>query len=69
LQIAPVIPGDWPGFEATRVLRGVTYRVSVTRAGQGNTVALEVDGQAVEGDVAPLPPAGKKEVTVKATLL
>jgi len=69
LQIAPVIPGDWPGFEATRVWRGVTYRVSVTRAGQGNTVALEVDGQAVEGDVVPLPPAGQREVTVKATLL
>jgi cellobiose phosphorylase len=69
LQIAPVIPGAWPGFEATRVLRGVTYRVSVRRAGQGNTVALEVDGQAVEGNVVPLPPAGQREVTVKATLL
>jgi len=83
LQIAPVIPADWPGFEATRVFRGATYRISVERAGEGNAVALTVDGQPVEGDVVPPPagdvvpppagdvvppPAGQTEVLVKVTL-
>ncbi len=68
LRIAPVIPRDWPGFTATRVLRGVTYHITVKRAGEGNTVALLVDGQPVEGDVVPWPPAGQTEVVVQAVL-
>jgi cellobiose phosphorylase len=68
LQIAPVIPTSWPGFKATRVFRGVTYHVAVERVGKGNTVALTVDGQPLEGDVVPPPPAGQTEVVVKATL-
>ena len=68
LQIAPVIPGDWPGFEATRIFRGVTYHITVERAGVGNEVSLTVDGQPVEGDVAPLPPVGQTEVIVEAVL-
>ena len=68
LQIAPVIPGDWPGFEATRVFRGVTYHVTVERAGPGNEISLTVDGEPVEGDVVPVPPAGRTEVVVEAVL-
>jgi cellobiose phosphorylase len=68
LQIAPVIPGDWCGFKARRVFRGVTYHISVERVGAGNTVSLTVDGKPIEGNVVPLPPAGQAEVTVKATL-
>jgi cellobiose phosphorylase len=68
LQIAPVIPGDWPGFKATRVFRGVTYHISVERAGEGNKVSLMVDGQPIEGEVVPLPPAGQTEVEVKVIL-
>jgi cellobiose phosphorylase len=66
LQIAPVIPGDWPGFRATRLFRGVTYRIAVERIGPGNEVSLTVDGQSVEGTIVPLPPAGQAEVVVKA---
>jgi cellobiose phosphorylase len=69
LQIAPVIPADWPGFTATRVYRGVTYRITVERAGAGNTVSLTVDGKPIEGSIVPLPPAGQTEVIVKATLI
>ena len=47
LKIAPVIPESWPGFTATRIFRGVTYRITVRRAGPGNSVALRVDGQPV----------------------
>ena len=68
LQIAPVIPSDWPGFRATRIYRGVIYRITVERAGAGNTVSLTVDGKPIEGNIVPLPPAGQMEVTVKATL-
>lgn len=68
LEIAPVIPTDWPGFQATRVFRGVTYRISVERAGEGNAVSLVVDGVPVDGNVVPLPPPGQKEVEVQAIL-
>ncbi len=68
LQIAPVVPASWPGFTATRIFRGVTYRITVERAGQGNAVALVVDGQPVKGDVVPEPAAGVKEVAVKVML-
>ena len=55
LRIAPVIPESWPGFTATRIFRGVTYRITVRRAGPGNSVALRVDGQPVSGNIDPAP--------------
>jgi cellobiose phosphorylase len=68
LQIAPVIPGDWPGFKATRVFRGVTYYIAVERTGEGNAASLAVDGQSIEGNIIPLPPAEQREVEVKVIL-
>ncbi len=75
LRIAPAIPRDWPGFGARRVFRGVTYDITVKRegGGAGDRVALVVDGRPVEGDVVPLPAAGKipadqAEVRVEVTL-
>jgi cellobiose phosphorylase len=68
LRIAPVIPESWPGFTATRVFRGVTYRIDVRRAGSGNAVALEVEGKPVPGNLVPLPGAGVREVAVMATV-
>jgi len=68
LQIAPIIPSDWLGFKATRVFRGVTYRIFVERAGKGNTVSLAVDGKSIEGNIIPLPSAGQREVEVKVIL-
>jgi cellobiose phosphorylase len=68
LQIAPVIPADWPGFTARREFRGVTYNISVKRSGQGNNVKLIVDGQPVEGNMIPEPRDGKKSVVVEAIL-
>ncbi len=68
LQIAPVIPSAWPGFEAVRRFRGATYHITVRRAGPGNTVKLTVDGQPIHGNVVPLPPKGQAEVTVEAVL-
>ena len=68
LQLAPVIPRDWPGFKARRVFRGVTYHISVQRVGQGNRVSLTVDGKPMEGDVVPLPPTGQTDVEVQVIL-
>ncbi len=68
LQIAPVLPGNWKGFSATRVFRGVAYRITVERLGPGNEVALAVDGRPVEGNVVPLPLAGQAEVRVVVRL-
>ena len=68
LQIAPVIPADWPGFNATRLFRGVTYQIEVVREGTGNAVALTVDGVAVAGNVVPLPGRGTESVSVRAVL-
>jgi cellobiose phosphorylase len=68
LQIAPVIPTGWAGFQATRVFRGVTYHISVKRAGKGNAVALVVDGKPIEGNVVPLPSRDRTEVKIKVTL-
>ena len=64
----PAIPTGWIGFHATRVFRGVTYDITVTRKGPGNAVALEVDGRVTEGDVVPFPPAGQASVRVKVTI-
>jgi cellobiose phosphorylase len=68
LEIAPVIPKSWPGFTATRVFRGVTYKITIERKGEGNSIALTVDGAPVKGNLVTPPADGRKEVTVKAIL-
>jgi cellobiose phosphorylase len=68
LAIEPVIPKNWKGFKATRKFRGVTYHIEVTRAGDGNRVALVVDGAPVEGTTVPPPPSGRSEVAVQVTI-
>jgi cellobiose phosphorylase len=66
LQVAPVIPSAWSGFDAARQFRGVRYQIQVRRRGPGNRVRLEVDGKAAEGTVIRLPPPDSKEVHVLA---
>ncbi|MGB8012104.1 MAG: hypothetical protein WCF68_10855 [Terriglobales bacterium] len=68
LLIAPVIPKNWRGFNATRKFRGVTYEIAVQRTGDGNQVFLEVNGVPIEGNLVPLPAPGTGRVLVKATL-
>ena len=68
LQIAPVVPDTWDGFAVTRVFRGVTYHITVERAGPGNQVALTVDGVSLDGDIVPMPDEGKQDVSVKVVL-
>ncbi len=68
LQIAPIIPNDWPGFEATRIFRGVTYHITVERIGPGNQVSLALDGQTIGGHIVPLPLDGQTRVEVRVRL-
>jgi cellobiose phosphorylase len=68
LEIAPRVPKSWPGFTATRKFRGVTYRIKVTRAGEGNAVSLKVDGKQVSGSTVAPPADGRTEVVVEVGL-
>jgi cellobiose phosphorylase len=66
LEIVPVIPSAWCGFEVVRQFRGVRYEISVKRAGPGNVVSLEVDGKPVSGTVIPLPAKNVKTLKITA---
>ena len=68
LQVSPVIPEYWKGFDITRHFRGVKYIIKVERNGKGNEVSLEVDGTPISGAVVPIPAAGVSEVHVLARL-
>ncbi|MBN1120725.1 MAG: glycosyl transferase [Anaerolineae bacterium] len=67
LEIQPVLPSDWDGFTAVRQFRGVTFNITVRREGPGNTAAITVDGEAIDGTVVPVPD-DRSEVEVIATL-
>jgi len=69
LQVAPVIPSAWSGFEAVRSYRGVRYVIKVERKGAGSEVQLEVDGKSMEGNVIPMPVENTKEVRVRVTII
>jgi cellobiose phosphorylase len=66
LEIKPVIPSGWQGFEVVRYFRGVRYEISVSRKGVGNKVLLEVAGKPVSGTVIPLPAGDVKSLQVNA---
>ena len=68
LQVKPVIPTEWSGFEAVRSFRGVRYEISIKREGTGNEVSLEVNGKSIEGTIIPLPEENTKTVKVKAVI-
>jgi len=68
LEVKPVIPESWSGFQVERTFRGRRYLVRAVRRGPGNGVRLEVDGRPVEGTVVPLPPSGTEPVRVAAWL-
>jgi cellobiose phosphorylase len=68
LEVAPVIPSGWEGFEAARSYRGVRYEIRVERKGPGNEVQLEVDGKSINGTFIPLPDDKACTVNVKVFL-
>ncbi len=68
LSVKPVVPGDWAGFEAKRVFRGVVYNIKVERRSGLEATRLIVDGQRIEGCIVPIPPEGTREVNVLVEL-
>jgi cellobiose phosphorylase len=68
LEVQPVIPSGWRGFEAVRIFRGIRYEISVRREGPGNQVSLEVDGVPVAGTIIPLPQDHTRSIKVKAVI-
>ena len=68
LEVKPVLPSDWNGFEAVRSFRGARYEISVKREGPGNKISLGVDGKSIEGTIIPLPNENTKTIKVKATV-
>lgn len=68
LQVAPVVPSAWEGFEVARSFRGVRYEIHIKRRGAGDQIQLEVDGKPIEGSIIPFPAEGTQTVKVKAWL-
>jgi cellobiose phosphorylase len=68
LRIDPVLPADWGEFRVTREFRGATYRIIVRKpkGSVGRVVRLVVDGQAVAGNLAPLPAKAGQAIEVEA---
>jgi cellobiose phosphorylase len=66
LEIRPVVPSDWNGFEAVRKYRGVRYEISIHRKGPGNKVVLVVDGKPIPGTIIPLPTSDFRNIKVTA---
>ena len=56
LRVDPCIPSDWDGFTVRRVFRGKSIEISVRNPDGkcGGVKSLEVDGQQIDGNVAPL---------------
>jgi cellobiose phosphorylase len=68
LEVAPVMPSTWSGFDAVRTYRGARYDIHVVRQGKGNNLQLEVDGSPINGTIIAPPPVGTKEVRVVVTV-
>jgi cellobiose phosphorylase len=68
LQVNPILPDEWSGFEVRRIFRDCTYHIEVIRQGPGNQIHLLVDGEPIEGNIVPLPKDNKTEIKVSAFL-
>ena len=71
LRIDPRLPASGQAIRVTRRFRGSTYRITVhpatvSGAGEERVTRLVVDGVAIDGNLAPLPPAAAAEVEVHA---
>jgi cellobiose phosphorylase len=68
LEIKPVVPSGWTGFEVIRNFRGARYVIKASRSGPGNEILLDIGGKSIEGTVIPIPPPGTKEVQVSVRI-
>jgi cellobiose phosphorylase len=68
LQIAPVVPDGWMGFNTRRTFRNTTYKINIKRVGPGNAVSLQVDGVPIPGNIIPFPENNPGEIQVNVYL-
>jgi len=68
LEIAPVIPSGWRGFEAVRFFRGAKYVIHVEREEPGTEVRLEAQGTEIAGRVVRASPTPGAEIRVNACI-
>jgi cellobiose phosphorylase len=66
LSVNPCLPHVWDGFTATRKFRGATYQITVTNPDHVNqgVKSFVVDGEAVDGHIAPIFNEGHHTVEV-----
>jgi cellobiose phosphorylase len=77
LRIDPRLPDGWGEIRVTRRFRGATYRIvvhpvpardSIAASGSSSVTHLIVDGDRIEGNLAPLPAGAGLEIVVEAFL-
>jgi cellobiose phosphorylase len=61
LEISPCMPTIWDEAFVSRVYRDATYNITFKRTGE---YKLTVDGEVVEGNIAPIFPAGTEHTVV-----
>ncbi|WP_061014623.1 GH36-type glycosyl hydrolase domain-containing protein [Photobacterium leiognathi] len=66
LTVNPCIPTNWPGFEVTREWRGATYNIKVENPNgvSKGVKSITLNGEAVEGAIAPQAEGSVNTVTV-----
>ncbi|MCL1856991.1 MAG: hypothetical protein FWF84_05060 [Kiritimatiellaeota bacterium] len=66
LRVDPCLPTHWHDVRVTRLFRGKTFTIHITRAGTGNTKRLTLNGHPVDGTLLPLSQcAADNAVTVR----
>ena len=66
LEIDPAIPSHWRGYRVERTFRGTRYLIDVENPDQkeNGVASIEVDGEAIEGQVIPLQDKGECRVRI-----
>ena len=68
LIIDPVIPEEWSGFQVNRKFRDVTYKINVSRIGQGDDLQIYIDQNPIAGKIITGIPDGVSEIEVRVSI-
>jgi len=68
LVIDPAVPADWKEFQVIRNFRGVTYKINISRVGNGDELDITIDNKTIEGNILKDIPEGLTEVEVYVTV-
>ena len=68
LEIKPVMPSHWDGFQASRTFQGVRYDIKVSRVGPGNNLSMKIDGKSNNGSIIKQVPSDSKKLTIEVVV-